>query len=190
MFKKLNLIVAGAVSVFAMNSAEINVNNSDLELNVKFDMGQFNENVEPATIFLGAKYLNGDEGHSDSRSIDDYGELNFLMMKDVSDNLKLGLGFKLNHTKNFTSVPLGAEVSYKLPLATVIPFYLGGSLYYASEVLCMEDGDSFLEFRVNLDAEVIENGRVTLGYRSLDTNYKVRDVEYNKSVYLGFKFSF
>ena len=192
MFKKLGLMAVSAVSVFAMHSAEINVNNADLELGVRFDMGQFNDNVEPDTVFLGAKYLNADERHSDYSNIDDYQELNFLMQKEVGDGFTLGLGVKLNHTKNFVSVPLGVEASYKLPTNAEISFYLNGSLYYAPEVLCLDNADGFSEFRINLDAEVIENGRVTVGYRSFETDYdntRGRD-KYNSSVYLGFKFAF
>jgi hypothetical protein len=190
MLKKLSLITVSAVSVFAMHSAEINVNNRDLELDLKFDMGQFNETIEPHTVFLGGKYLKADEKHSNVNSIDDYYELNFLMQKEVSENLRLGLGIKVNHTKDFTTFPLGIEASYKLPIETVAPLYIGGSFYYAPDVLAAEDADSFKEYRVTLDAEVIKNGLVTVGYRTLDTDYKNRDVEYNKSVYIGFKFLF
>lgn len=51
MLKKISLIALGAVSAFAMHSAEVNINNSDLELSAKLDMGQFNESVKPDTIF-------------------------------------------------------------------------------------------------------------------------------------------
>lgn len=190
MFKKICLTALSAVSVFAMHSAEININNSDLELSARLDMGQFNDNVEPDTIFLGAKYLNADEGHSDTRSIDDYQEVNFLMQREVSPDLRLGLGIKLNHTKDFVSIPLGVEAVYKLPVTSSVPFYVGASLYAAPEVLSLDKADSFLEYRVTLEAEVIQNGFVALGYRHIDTDYKRRDVEYNESVYFGFKFLF
>ncbi|MCW8896113.1 MAG: YfaZ family protein [Sulfurimonas sp.] len=192
MLKKFGLIAASAVSVFAMHSAEINVNNSDLELGVKFDVGQFDDAVEPETMFFGAKYINADEKHSDFSNIDDYQELNFLMQREVDSGFTLGLGVKLNHTKNFVSVPLGVEASYKLPANIQIPFYINGSLYYAPEVLSYDNADGFSEFRISLDAEVIENGRVTVGYRSLETDYDNtrRHDKYNSSVYLGFKFAF
>lgn len=190
MLKKLCLIAISSISLFAMHSAEINVNNKDLEISAKFDMGQFNDSVEPETTFIGFKYLHADEDHSDSNNIDDYGELNFLMMKEVSEGLEIGMGFKLNHTKNYTSVPLGVEASYKLPVDIGVPFYIGGSFYYAPEVLTLENADSFLEYRVGIDAEVIEHGRFTLGYRTLNTDYRTRDVEYNQAAYIGFKFDF
>ncbi|MBE0515608.1 YfaZ family outer membrane protein [Sulfurimonas sp.] len=190
MFKKISLIALSTVSVFAMHSAEVNINNSDLELSAKLDMGQFNDSIEPATIFLGAKYLNADERHSDVRNIDDYQEINFLMQKNVNSDFRLGLGVKLNHTDEFVSIPLGIEAVYKLPVSSSVPFYIGASIYTAPEVLSFDEADSFLEYRFTLEAEAIQNGFITLGYRHMDTNYEVRDVEYNDSVYFGLKFLF
>lgn len=190
MFKKISLVALSTVSVFAMHSAEININNSDLELSAKLDMGQFNENVEPATIFLGAKYLNADERHSDVRNIDDYQEINFLMQKNVNSDFRLGLGVKLNHTEEFISIPLGLEAVYKLPVTSSVPFYVGASIYTAPEVLSFDEADSFLEYRLTLEAEAIQNGFITLGYRHMDTDYKRGDVEYNDSLYFGLKFLF
>lgn len=190
MFKKISLITLSAVSVFAMHGAEVNINNSDLELSAKLDMGQFNEGVEPDTIFLGAKYLKADERHSDVRCIDDYYELNFLMQKNVNSDFRLGLGVKLNHTKDFVSAPLGLEAVYKLPVTSSVPFYIGASIYSAPEVLSFDKADGFLEYRIGVEAEAIKNGFITFGYRHLDTNYEARDVEYNESLYFGLKFLF
>lgn len=190
MFKKIGLLALSTVSVFAMHTAEININSLDLEVSAKFDVGQVNEKVEPNTIFVGAKYLNFDERHSDTTGIKSYNEINFLMLKNVSKDLKLGLGIKLNHTKDFTSAPLGVEAAYKLPIESSVPFYIGGSLYYASEVLSFEKASNYLEYRATMDAEVIKNGFVTVGYRVMNTDYKIVDVEYNKSFYGGFRFLF
>ncbi len=190
MFKKICLTALSAVSVFAMHSAEVNINNSDLELSARLDIGQFNDNVEPDTVFLGAKYLNADERHSDVRSIDDYQELNFLMQREVSPDFRLGMGAKLNHTKDFVSIPFGVEAVYKLPVTSSVPFYVGASLYAAPEVLSLDKADNFLEYRVTLEAEAIQNVFITAGYRHMDTNYERRDVEYNESLYFGLKFLF
>lgn len=190
MLKKISLLALSTVSVFAMHMAEININNSDLEVSGKFDIGQVNEKVEPNTIFLGARYLNVDKRHSDISSVEDYYEMNFLMMKNASKNLKLGLGVKMNHTKDFTSAPLGVEAAYRLPIESSVPFYVSGSLYYAPKVLSFDKADNYAEYRASIDAEVIKNGFITIGYRNMNTNYENRDVEYNKSFYGGFRFLF
>lgn len=190
MLRKISLIALSAASVFAMHSAELNINNSDLEVGVRLDAGQFNESVEPHTIFIGAKYINADERHSDVRRIKDYQEVNFLMQKNVNADFRLGLGVKLNHTEDFVSIPLGLEAQYKLPINTAMPLYIGAAIYCAPEVLSMDKADGFLEYRANADLQVIENGYITVGYRHMDTNYKRGDIEYNDSVYIGMKFEF
>lgn len=204
MLKKIGLLSISVVAAFAMHGVDININDKDLEFGVNLDMGQFNDTVEPNTVFLGARYLKGHEDHSDFSTNDNaYYELNFLMKKEVANSgFSLGLGVKGNYTRariggsnrDFTSIPLGVEAGYKLPVNSMVPLYLGGSVYYAPEVLSMNDAKNFLEYRVNFDVEVIQNGRITVGYRSLDTNYDISgttvDKNYNRSAYIGFKFQF
>ena len=194
MLKTLTLLVASFASAFAFNSVEININDKDLELGASIDLSQMNDTVEPDTVFLSAKLLHADKGNSDytsSTSMDDYYEVGFLMKRDYSSNLEIGLGMKLNATKNFTSLPLGGEVRYALN--TELPIYVGGMIYFAPSVLAMRDAKSFMEYRLLVDIEVIENAMITLGYRKLDTDYDkpvARDINYNSSFYAGFKFKF
>ncbi|MEN8303379.1 MAG: YfaZ family outer membrane protein [Campylobacterota bacterium] len=196
MLKKITLIALCAASAFAMHSGEININNKDLEIGAKFDIGQFNTAVEPDTMFVGGKFINADKDHSSPKGdVDPYFELNFLMMQAVGDQgMSVGMGAKLNFTKNYSAVPLGLEFAYKLPVTDFIPMYLNGSLYYAPSVLCMSDADSFLEYRLSYDVEVIKNGLITIGYRNIDTNYDNShgrvDFTYNESFYVGFKIGF
>lgn len=58
MLKKIVLFMAVVSTAFAMHIGEINVNDKDVGVNVKFDVGQFNSNVEPDTIYFGARFLN------------------------------------------------------------------------------------------------------------------------------------
>ena len=198
MLKKLSLIAFSAVSAFALHTGEININDTDLELGMKLDMGQFYNTIEPNTTFLGGKFINADKSHSDATgSLDPYYEINFLMMRPVGNRgMSLGMGVKGNYTtngtKDFFSLPLGIEFAYQIPAKTLIPMYLNGALYYAPQALTFSDADDFLEYRISYDIEVIENGRITLGYRNLDTNYDVANgnFNYNSSFYAGFKIGF
>ncbi len=195
MLKIISVITFCAVSVFAMHSGEINLNDKDLELRAKFDIGQFNNSVEPHTMFIGGSFLNADSKHSssDSADIDPYFEVNFLMMKEVGNSgMSIGMGGKVNFTKDYSTIPLGLEFSYKIPATELIPMYLNGSLYYAPSVLSFSDADNYLEYRISYDVEVITNGLITVGYRSMDTNFEdVRgDFNYNESWYVGFKIGF
>lgn len=198
MLKKLSLIILSVVSAYAMHSGEININNKDLEIGAKFDLGQFNNAVEPDTMFVGGKFINADGDHAspNTSELDPYFELNFLMMQAVGNQgMSIGMGAKFNFTENYSAIPLGLEFSYKIPVIDFVPMSLNGSLYYAPSVLCMRDADSYLEYRISYDVEVIKNGLITIGYRNMDTNYENTngnrvDFTYNESFYVGFKIGF
>lgn len=89
MLKKILIIVACAVSVFALHTGELNINNKDLEVGMMLDVGQFNDNVEPNSMFIGGKFLNADSAHSNDNisSLTPYFEGSFLMMREIG---KLG----------------------------------------------------------------------------------------------------
>ena len=196
MLKKVTLIAICAASAFAMHSGEININNKDLEVGAKFDLGQFNTAVEPDTMFVGGKFINADGDHSKDKKedLDPYFELNFLMMQAVgTQDMRIGMGAKATLTENYSAIPLGLEFAYKLPVIDFVPMYLNGSLYYAPSVLSMSDADSYLEYHLSYDVEVIKNGLITIGYRNIDTNYDSShggDFTYNESFYVGFKIGF
>ena len=199
MLRKIILLTATAMSAFALHTAEININDRDLELSARFDMGQFNDNVEPNTIFVGGRFLNGQKENSKFEAgvslvtIDPYFEANFLMMRAIGDmGMSFGMGAKLNYTKNFSSLPLGLEFQYAIPAKKLVPMFVYGSVYYAPSALSFSDAKDFLEYRMSYDVEIIENGRLTIGYRNVNTNYDtvLGKVVYNDSFYLGFKFAF
>ena len=197
MFKKIALLTLCSISLFAMHSIELNINDKDLEIGAKVDVHQFSESTKEDSVHIGFKLLHADKSHSDivsTSDIHDYYEVNFLMKREIeSTNLTIGLGVKVNGTKSYMSVPIGVEVGYKLPFGSSMPMHIGGAIYYAPEVLSMQDAKNFLEYRVDFEMEVIKNASVVIGARSMDTNYesdKGGDLRYNRSAYLGFKFSF
>lgn len=204
MLKKILITTLPAISAFALHTAEININDQDLELSAKFDMGQVNTNVEPNTIFIGGRFLSGQKENSRLEdgnyltNIEPIYEVNFLMKRAVSNiGLSLGMGVKFNSTKDFSTLPLGLEFEYVVPTKTILPMYLYGSAYYAPVALSFNDAKNFFEYRISYDIELIDNGRITIGYRQLNTNYDnsksdvaLSNVIYNESFYAGFKFAF
>jgi hypothetical protein len=198
MLKKITMMALSAASAFAMHSAQININEADLEIGARFDMGQFNQNVEPDTMFVGAKFLNADAKHSSDSNVtlDPYLELNFLMQREIANSgVRFGLGVKLNYTKDYSTAPLGLEFAYTIPAPKLIPMHVNGSVYYAPSALAFSDAKDFVEYHISYDIEIIDNGAITVGYRSLNTNYNydnndMRNFSYNKSWYAGFKFAF
>jgi hypothetical protein len=191
MLKKISLMALSAISAFAMHTAEININDTDLELGAKFDIGQFNDNVEPNTMFVGLKLLEVDNQNRYNNT--PLYEFSFLMTRPVGKNgLHFGMGVKLNYTQDFSSLPLGLEAGYTFPTKDLVPMSINGSVYYGPKVLSFNSAERYLEYRANYDIEIIENGRITVGYRSIHTDYNdIREnYRYNESVYFGFKFLF
>ncbi|QSZ41320.1 hypothetical protein GJV85_04100 [Sulfurimonas aquatica] len=194
MLKVVSTIAFLAVSAFAIHTGELNINDTDLEVGVKLDVGQFNDATEPNTMFIGAKYLGADKGHSDNTNteLDPMFEGNFLVMREIGDKgLSLGMGAKYKYTKDFSALPLGLELGYKIPATDLVPMSINGALYYAPKVLCFENGKDFTSYRIYYDVEPIENAIITLGYRSLNlTQNTGGSFNYNSSWYFGFKVNF
>ncbi len=131
MFKKIGLVLATTISVYAMHNAQININQRDLEFDLNLDVGQYNTRVEPDTTFIGLSYLNA----SNNNSEDEFGnevdvkyflELSFLIKQEIQNTgLKVGLGVKTNFSKvnnnTFMAIPIGLDMSYKLPIDNFIP---------------------------------------------------------------------
>ena len=205
MFKKLTLIVLSCASLFAMHSVEININDKDLEVGTNLDLGQFNDSIEPDTTFISLKYLKASNEYSSHKSDDnkEYVDLGFFIKQEIADSgFKFGIGVKANYAKvkisngddYFITVPLGLEVGYELPFDNVIPIILGVKLYYAPESLVFADAESYFEHRADVNFKIINRGALVIGYRNINTNYKIDsrkiDVRYNESTYFGFKFAF
>lgn len=194
----VKIMTAALISsaAFAANQAELNVNNKELEGQIRIDMKQMGISSLEGS-FIGARILNGDESNSDRiGNTKPLMEVSFLVQRPVEQvpGLAIGLGIKGEYTKfdghNYAAIPLGIEADMKLPFTDTIPFYVGGALYYAPSVLSFRDGEDYLETRIHLDVEPIKNARIELGYRMIDTNVKNRNVTYNDAWYFGMRIDF
>ncbi len=201
MLKKITLSILTASSIHAMHTAEINVNEYDLEAKVKFDLGQFNTTVEPDTTFLGVSFLKGSPENDSidaNNDVDNYLDLNFMVKQNIQDSgFKVGLGIKAVYTSagsnDYISLPIGAELSYILPIQSAIPIGFTASASYAPQSLSFQDAKNYLDYRIEAYAELMDRASVYAGYRNIDTNYDTNgadDYTYNKSAYFGIKFSF
>lgn len=194
----VKIMTAALISsaAFAANQVELNVNNKELEGQIRIDMKQMGISSLEGS-FIGARILNGDESNSDRiGNTKPLMEVSFLVQRPVEQvpGLAIGLGIKGEYTKfdghNYAAIPLGIEADMKLPFTDTIPFYVGGALYYAPSVLSFRDGEDYLETRIHLDVEPIKNARIELGYRMIDTNVKNRNVTYNDAWYFGMRIDF
>ncbi|MEA3522607.1 MAG: YfaZ family outer membrane protein [Campylobacterota bacterium] len=196
MLKKLLFIIATASTLFGFHSAEININDKDFEGRLRFDAGQFNETLMPDSLFFGVGYIKGSEEHSDFPTTDGLVEATFLMQRPIgsNDNIIIGMGVKYEYSRiddeNFSALPLGIELRYLLPFEIAIPLYIGGEFYYSPEVLTFNDAKNYIEYRANIDVEIIDRGHIIVGYRNIELNFDKIDMNYNRSWYFGFKFQF
>ena len=195
MLKTLAMTMLLSCSVFAAHQIEANVNDQEVEGQIRLDVGRMGSAM--SGTYIGARFLNGDEKNSDLvETIDPLMEISFMVQRPVRGvpGMKLGLGIKGELTKfdghRYVAIPLGVEAELRLPLNTPFPFYLGGMLYYAPSVLAFKDADSYLESRLQLSAEPIDNGRFYVGYRTIDTDLEHRDVTYNEAWYFGMRLDF
>ncbi len=194
MLKKIVLMALISSAAFGAHQVEINVNDKEVEGQIRLDMGRMGSLEH---TYIGARFLNGDNNNSQTiTDIDPLMEVSFMVQNDATGirGLKIGLGFKGEYTKidgrAYAVIPLGIEAELKLPLNAPMAFYLGGALYYAPSVLSFKDADDYFETRIHLDVEPIENARVEVGYRQIDTNLKNRSVTYNDSFYFGLRLDF
>ena len=194
MLKKLLLSTLISSAAFAAHQVQVNVNDKEVEGQIRLDMGRMGDMEH---TYMGARFLNGDNNNSQTiTDINPLMEVSFMVQNDVRGvrGLKVGLGIKGEHTKidgrGFAAIPLGIEAELKLPLNSPIAFYLGGSLYYAPSALCFRDGDDYLETRIHMDAQPIDNARVEVGYRKIDTDLENRSITYNDAWYFGLRLDF
>ncbi|WP_295054039.1 YfaZ family outer membrane protein [Sulfuricurvum sp.] len=195
MLKKIILTLLMGTSVFAAHQVSLNTNDKEVGGEIRLDMGRMGSAMSNA--YIGARFLNGDNNNSKTiADPDPLMEVSFMVMQPVRGvpGLKLGLGMKGEFTKidgaGYAAVPLGIEAELQLPLHTPFPFYLNGAFYYAPSALCFKQGDSYTETRIGLDIEPIQNARIGVGYRTIDTDLKTRNVTYNDAWYFGMRLDF
>lgn len=189
-------------TLFAAGEAQLNVNKTDLELSVKFDVQKGFGVVEDfessegnsRSNQFGIRFIKADVENSSLPStadLDYYAEINYLMMQNIGhDGFRAGIGAKINYTEDFVSVPFGLEAQYKFEEIPNVPVKIGASVYYAPPVLTFENGDSYVETGINVAFEIIRDAELVFGYRNMKTNMEGYDMDYNEAGYFGVKMKF
>lgn len=195
MLKKILISLALSVSLFAQHDASVNLNNDDIEVNGNIDIGELNQSDYPNMYFLTLGFLDVDN----REDTDPLWQAGFKLRQDVTgvQGLRFGLGFKGTYTEvgrqKHSAIPLGAELVYTLPINSAIPVIISGSLDYAPSVLSFKDADSYMEKRVELGVQIVEQATIFVGYRKIDTDFETRnggDYTFNDTGYIGFKVRF
>ncbi len=169
----------------AQSNVGLNINNDDLEVLASIDLNSFTYYSDSTSYMIDASYL-----HTDGDNLTTIGVSGESSLQGV-EGLTLGFGAKFIFASDFMALPLFAKARYALPLNDSIPTTsLITSFAYAPSVLTFRDGESYTEFRVEADMEIITNIHLFTGYRNIDTEYDTYDKTFNNSFYGGMKLSF
>ena len=86
-------------------------------------------------------------------------------------------------------ISIGAWGRYNFPGAN--RFALAGSLYFAPDVTSFGDVESFLEYDIRGEYEVLRNGSLYLGYRHIEADFEFIDnADLDKGLHFGMRFTF
>jgi len=189
-------------TVFAQSAAGINVNKDDLEIEGTLDSRNLAMLQTSSTIFLGDFNLINIEDDNKKATLVGAG-LGATNKLEGVDGVELTFGAKfiLSHTEDnkkdidkwFSAMPLTAMVRYSFPplMFNIPPIALEGKILYAPGALSFGDSDSYSEFRVSGDIEMIESVKIYAGYRNIVTGYPT-DTNYifSNGFYGGLKFTY
>lgn len=194
MLKKLLLSLTLGATLFAQHDASLNLNNNDIEVQADIDLGELNQSDYPDTYFFTLSLLETDSKESTDSLI----SAGFKLRQDVMgvEGLRFGIGFKGVYTKvsqqTFSALPLGAEAEYILLTGLAMPVTVFAGIDYAPSVLSFDNADKYMEKRLELGVQIVEQAKIFVGYRDIDTDYEagLGDYTYNDEFYIGFRVRF
>jgi len=167
------------------NSIGLDINSEDVEVLASINLDNLNYYTDGTTYLVDLSYLRTEEDYLATIGI------SATNMLQGIEELSLAFGLKATFSENFLAFPLYAKAMYKLPLQNQIPpTTLSTSFSYAPSVLSFRDAQSYTEFRLEADIEVISNIHVFTGFRRINTDYKKKNKTLNNSFYGGLKLSF
>ena len=192
MLKKLlfgTLLITGFLQ--AETSIGLDINDEDVELIGEINFNSLTDYSSDTTFIISGTYLYA--GANDNDDGEHLLTLGFSGQNSLQgiEGLSVALGAKAVFADSYMALPLFIRANYALPLIDTIPttsFF--ADLAYAPSVLTFSDGESYSEFRIGADMEVISNTHVFIGYRNIDTDYTSGDYNFNDSFYGGMKLSF
>ena len=174
-------------TLYAQSSVGADINTEDVEIFANYNLNSDIGYTGGTSFLVDTSYLYSNENESNLFSIGISGESSL----EDAQGLTFGFGTKFVFTEDFIALPLLGRVAFILPLDSDIPTTsLKGMFAYAPSMLTFSDGESYMEYRLEANMEVISNIDVFAGYRNIDTDYEFVDYNLNDSFYGGLKVSF
>ena len=183
------LLLTGFIK--AETSIGLDINNEDVELLGEINFNSLADYSSDTTFVISGSYLYAGGNDRDDR--EHLLTLGFSGQNSLQgmEGLSVALGAKAVFADSYMALPLFIRANYALPLIDTIPttsFF--ADFAYAPSVLTFNHGDSYTEYRLGADMEIISNTHIFAGYRNIDTDYTHRDYNFNDSFYGGLKLSF
>ena len=179
-------LLTGTLS--AQNLVGLNINDTDLELQGSFIMNNAFGMSNDAAYVANVNYLHGEENDLFTAGLGVYQSYG-----DV-DGLLFGLGLETVFADDFVSIPFFIHAMYVLPFVQYFPkTSVSGKVLYAPSVLTFSEGESYLEYRAEIDFDIISNMSIYGGYRSIEAEYSSaisNEYKDHDSFYGGLKYSF
>jgi len=187
MKKTLLLLLLLNIQVFAIDRASfgLNINTNDLEVEGKSSLSFTTNNPTYRNFFVDANLINSDETLFGLGIFVENSPINY---QNIAFSVGLRTIFAKNDGNSFTAIPIVVGAKARMYLGNLPKSNLGIKFAYAPTPLSFQDAESYFEYRMEVDMNIIENINVYFGYRSIDTNYEETDFSYNGSLYIGFKF--
>jgi hypothetical protein len=187
MKKILSILLLINLQVFAMDRASfgLNINTDDLEVEGRTSLSFTTNDPTYRNFFVDANLINSDETLFGFGVFVENSPINY---QNIAFSIGLRTIFSKDDGDSFTAIPIIVGAKARMYLGNLPKSNLGLKFAYAPSPLSFQDADSYFEYRIEVDMSIIENINVYLGYRSIDTNYEKKDLSYNSSLYVGFKF--
>jgi len=175
----------------AETSIGLDINNEDVELIGEVNFNSLADYSSGTTFVISGTYLYA--GGNDNDDGEHLLTLGFSGQNSLQgmEGLSVAIGAKAVFADDYMALPLFIRANYALPLIDTIPttsFF--ADFAYAPSVLTFSDGESYTEYRIGADMEIISNTHIFVGYRNIDTDYTTGDYNFNDSFYGGLKLSF
>jgi len=196
--KSILLSILSATVLFAETGAGININENDVELEGILDSRNLAAFQNTSTILQAdVNFLNIDSNRRSAKLLGTgIGATNTL---EGVKGVELTFGAKMiwssidSYDDNFIALPLMAKVKYNFPplLFHIPPVSVEGKILYAPGALAFADAETYSEFRLAADIEMIPNVKVYAGYRNIHTEYvSGADFTFNTGFYGGLKYTY
>lgn len=175
------VVVLSALLTTAM-TFQVNANELELSINEEFIdlrfISEYEKDFAGQLAFMHSDFngLSADQVSyrfftSDSESGIQLGAKAFWL--DVEEEGGFGIGLGLGVTRS---------LSEKMDL--------GFQLHYAPDIITGGDFDNLLEYDIRLNFQMVENGSFFIGYRNIEADNGVVDLEVYEDPYFGLKFEF